>query len=690
MPQEKIRILIDRSRDLGWSVDLSNMEPDTLYQATDNRDYLSWSVLKNYDVLAICSCSPLKYQNAEINLIRKFVESGGGLFLATSTSRFERDVGKPASEMGINELARLFGAEFLSPERCKGETRLDDNLLRGYTKENLRLINHPVVVEMELDDLAISNCGVIQIPAGAEVFLEHSGTRDPIGACVRFEKGRVLLINDYLTILCPYFVHDSQRICKAFIDWLAYNRISTPESDETIPDEIPVDEYIREAGKIKLYYTDFVKDRVDTCLDFAQKIANNLISLFPNASDISYEMKLNPSCMHEYNDEYSIFHIGALLSNPRLAYALGSEMTKRVGNAGLEILRDFSNDALQKCFGMIAMQLLGFTREAEEMQTKIIKQFKEKDPTGKECDISKLYPDPVTPEYHPKLFWVLNSLMEKYGQDLFVRLSKSIQEEDPHKHVPDYVFTAMDVLAYHLSRALEVDLYSWLEEIGTTIHRLPLSLQDSDEFKMGVHHYLKNIVCDKDANASDRNDAVLGLIDIYDDEQKSWSDVACSKSCSMDKYERLVAAIGLSRFADNRAVNILTDLASDEDDRTLAAIASLALVQRGVDSALERLFEIAKEQDYRFQLDAGYALHKVGYEKAEELSCKKLRNENNEPVVEMKAKSDNGYLTLFPMVAGHKIAAVVSQFRTHHFPEETHVTAASIAWVHTAMDAAVT
>ena len=101
MTKERIRILVDTSRDTGWSDGLIRIEPDSIYQTTNNRDYLSEAVLKNYDVLTICSNTPLKYTDAELELIREFVENGGGLLLASSTSRFERDVCEPISNWGL-------------------------------------------------------------------------------------------------------------------------------------------------------------------------------------------------------------------------------------------------------------------------------------------------------------------------------------------------------------------------------------------------------------------------------------------------------------------------------------------------------------------------------------------------------------------------------------------------------------
>ena len=95
MAKKRIQILVDTSRDTGCSNGLIRIEPDNIYQTTNNRDYINETVLKNYDVLTMCSDTSLKYTDAELQLIREFVENGGGLLLATSISRFKRDVREP-------------------------------------------------------------------------------------------------------------------------------------------------------------------------------------------------------------------------------------------------------------------------------------------------------------------------------------------------------------------------------------------------------------------------------------------------------------------------------------------------------------------------------------------------------------------------------------------------------------------
>ena len=64
-----------------------------------------------------------------------------------------------------------------------------------------------------------------------------------------------------------------------FIDWLGIDREETPQQKpslttdlQAIPDEIPIKEQVREDRKIRIFYTHFVEEQVDTCMEFAKKI----------------------------------------------------------------------------------------------------------------------------------------------------------------------------------------------------------------------------------------------------------------------------------------------------------------------------------------------------------------------------------------------------------------------------------
>ena len=547
MTKERIRILVDTSRDTGWSEGLVKLEPDSIYQTTDNRDYLSEAVLKNYDVLTICSGTSLKYTDAELQLIREFVEKGGGLLLATSTSRFERDVREPISELGVNQVASLFGARFLPLPEGQGEIDTDANPLRGYTKKNLHLTDYEVTDELEIDDLGLTYCGILNIPADGSVFLEHSEMGEPVGACLHFGSGRVLLINTQL------FQKENHPVSGRFIDWLGINRISLTMDTQTIPDEIPIEEHVREDGKIKIFYTHFVADRVDTCMAFAKKLAKEMLEKFPEGAGIEWKIDLIPSCVHNYGFgwEDSIMTIGACVSPPRLAYSLGVEASGLLADkTPFGKATDIFFDGFQFFFGIWAMKLLGFAPEAAEMVAEAERQFRENAQTEKPIDITKVYG-----VRSRKPIWILKVLLDKYGDDLFVRFAEVLSEKhsDTEKNMPRATFSWIDTLIYYLSRTVDDDLFPWFKEIGTTVHPLPLLPNDSDEFVAEVRERLNGIIRDTTTDISDRIDAIDSFLEI------SGESAPVTKLDSADRYERLIAAVKLVQGCDDRAVKALGD-----------------------------------------------------------------------------------------------------------------------------------
>ena len=124
-------------------------------------------------------------------------------------------------------------------------------------------------------------------------------------------------------------------------------------------------------------------------------------------------------------------------------------------------------------------------------------------------------------------------------------------------------------------------------------------------------------------------------------------------------------SVWLSRSSDSRAAPVLEDIVFNENDGTLAAIAALTLVKRGTASAADRLSETALEQDYIFQLDAGYALRKIGYEKAGDLS-ENLEDEDGKPVIDIETEYD-GHLRIFPRIKGYRVANVFMGFQVYEF-----------------------
>ena len=687
MTKERIRILVDTSRDTGWSDGLIRIEPDNIYQTTNNRDYLSESVLNNYDVLTICSNTPLKYTYAELQLIREFVENGGGLLLASSTTRFERDVREPISELGVNQVASLFGARFLLLPEGQGEMDIDANPLRGWTQKNLRLADHAITDALGIDDLGLTYCGVLDIPKDGSVFLEHSGTGEPIGACLDFGLGRVLLINTQL------FQRENHPVSGRFVDWLGVNRVSLATGKQTIPDEIPIEEQVKEDGNIKIYNTHFVEDRVDTCMAFAKKLAKEMLSKFPEGEKIEWKIDLMPSCVHEYGFSWedSVMTIGACVSLPRLAYSLGVEASglladKTPFGKATEII--FHGEGFPFFFGIRAMKLLGYEQEAADMLAEAEHQYRENAEVEALIDVAKVYE-----QRSRKPIWILKTLFDKYGDDLFVRLTKvfSGKQSDTEKNIPRTTFSQIDLLIYYLSRAVGEDLFPWFKEIGTTVHQLPLFPNDSDEFAAKVRGYLNGVIRDASIDTSDRIDAIDSLLEIADESDHEISALVAKLDTS-DRYERLIAAAKLISGCDERAVKALEELTIEAEDDGLVAMAVLMLTRNNRSGEhVDRLVEIAPNQDHRYQLETGYLLAKIDHPVAEVFSYEEFANENGTPLLTMDIKRNtetmdvkrDTNLHLHPTIAGYRVAICNLHLHTHHFPHNTHAPGTYVGWVHT-------
>ena len=678
MRKEQIQILVDTARDTGWSDGLIRIEPDSIYQTTNNRDYLSEVVLKNYDVLTICSNTSLKYTDAELQLIREFVENGGGLLLASNTSRFERDVRESISELGINHVASLFGARFLPLPERHGEMDIDANPLRGYTKKNLRLTDYEIVDGLGIDDLDLTYCGILDIPADSSVFLEHSETGEPVGACLHCGSGRVLLINTQL------FERENHPVSGRFIDWLGVNRVSLTTGPETIPDEVPIEEQVREDGKIKIFYTHFVANRVDTCMAFAKKLSTEMLSKFPEGEKIEWKIDLTPSCVHKYGFSWedSVMTIGGCVSPPRLAYSLGVEASRLIADKtpfGKATGILFDGDGFPFFFGIWAMKILGFASEAAEIFAEVERQFCENVQAEEPIDIARVYE-----QRYRKPIWILKTLLEKYGGDLFVRFAEVLSEKpsDTEKNMPHATFSPVDRLIYYLSRVVGEDLFPWFEEIGTTVHPLPLLPNDSDEFVTEVRKHLNRMVRDTNIDTSDRIDAIDSLLEIADESEHSISALV-AKLDTGDKYERLIATAKLISNCDDRGGKALKELTTETGDDGFIAMAVLMLVRNGRSGEIiDRLIEIAPHQDYRYQLETGYLLAKIDHPAAKVFSYEELTDKNSTPILTMDVRR-NTDLHLHPIIAGYRVAICNLHLHTHHFPHNTHAPGTYVGWVHT-------
>ena len=378
---------------------------------------------------------------------------------------------------------------------------------------------------------------------------------------------------------------------------------------------------------------------------FAKKLAKEMLSKFPEGEKIKWKIDLIPSCVHEhgFSWEDSVMTIGACVSPSRLAYSLGVEASGLLADkTPFSKAKDILFDGFQFFFGIWAMKLLGFEEEAAEMLDEVDRQFHE-NADEKLVDVAKVYE-----KRSHKPIWILKVLLEKHSEDLFVRLTEVFSEKDSdtEKNMPHPTFSPVDRQIYYLSRAVGEDLFSWFEEIGTTVHRLPLLPNDSDEFVAAVRGYLNGMIRDTTIDTSDRIDAIDSLLEIADDAEHQVSALVAKLDAS-DRYERLIAAAKLISSSDDRAMKVLKELTVETGDDGLVAMAVLMLVRNGGGGeVVDRLVEIAPHQDYRYQLETGYLLAKIGHPAAETFSYKEITNKNGTPLLTMDVKRNGDLQSL--------------------------------------------
>ena len=415
---------------------------------------------------------------------------------------------------------------------------------------------------------------------------------------------------------------------------------------------------------------------------FAKKLTEEMLSKFPEGEEIKWKIDLIPSCVHEYGFSWedSLMTIGACVSPPRLAYSLGVEASGLIADkTPFQKAADVLFDGFQFFFGIWTMKLLGFEREAAMMLSEFEKQFRANDEAEALIDTAKVYE-----QRSRKPIWILKALLEKYGNDLFVRLTEVLSEKDSdtEKNMPHTTFSPVDRQIYHLSRAVGEDLFPWFEEIGTTVHPLPLLPNDSDEFAAAVRGYLNGMIRDTTIDTSNRIDAVDSLFEIADESEHQVSALV-SKLDTADRYERLIAVAKLINSCDDRAVKAIEELTVETADDGIVAMAVLMLVRNGGGGEfVDQLVEIALHQDYKYQLETGYLLAKIGHPAAEVFSYKELTDKNSAPLLTMEVKR-NAELYHYPIIGGDRVAICNVILHTHHFPHNTHVPGTYVSWVHT-------
>ena len=373
-------------------------------------------------------------------------------------------------------------------------------------------------------------------------------------------------------------------------------------------------------------------------------------------------------------------YLAADASNAELAYALGALLLQMLmrHRRVLWTLREtvLGDLAGLQYVGLAAMRWAGFKRDADALGQALDidsrRRFKGLDAGRYYCHAADA----------PGL-WIWRELEDRYGRDLLKRLLKAFPDKLDRALAPSVVFTQLDLAIHFLNKATGDDLYPWFAEIGATVHPLPRAKFGTRPFKQRVRAYLRRVLRDANAPASERADAVDALIAFQETDKRPLR-YAAQQLASPDPATQVVGAARLVRVRDRRGLACLHTLAKNDNDRGLACIAALLLVEQGDASAADRLVQLAPELDHRFQLAAGYQLERLGDPRAAQFTLDSLRRTHGPKAARMDVRYGREIL-VFPTIDDCHVANIFSADRVDHMPGNTHVSMHFVHWVHTAV-----
>jgi len=669
-----IRVLIDRSWDSGPSDALLGLEPDTAYMTTDNRAPLGRDVLRKYHVLTICGYSPVHRSEDELKAIKDFVEQGGALLLCSHAGLYERDTGLEAPQMPANGIAEVFGFRFLAPQQCAGETEPDRHLTRGYRKDCLEVIAGNLPSGMWPEELTLGHCCAISVPEGSPVLVRHKTTGEPIAAMAPFGRGKVLVVGD-ITLSSR-----RREACRSLLLELASDAPCV--SEEPVPDEIGPPMKLKKHGELRVEYDLAVEDRVNGALKLWDRVAAAAGEVLGQELKRTGSLSFTNSCFAREHRWDRGRTIGLLYSEARLCLmmaraALWQCPRWRTAYEFLEALVNRENAA-----NFASLQILrrcGYDEAADSYASAWLNMYDEACDEDSCFDLARLYY--ATEEWHAKGFWALHKLAEKHGADLMRKLLAIVPEKQQWKNIPVPYAWKSDVAIYYLSRAVGEDLFPWFREIGTTVHPLPILDEDSEEFRAKSREMMAEAA--RTATASERDEAILTLAAPRSKHDEKEEEKLPEDAPIEGPVGNLVAAVRLADGCDEGAAKALRSVMNEAGDEALQAIAALHLLQVGDTSCASQLVELARKQDCRFRLEAGYVLQKAGCDVPKDLTLTGLKDEKGNPAGEMEIIYDGDCLSVHPKVEGRKVANIISSRHISHLAHNAHASLFYVYWVHT-------
>ncbi len=657
----EVRVLVDLYHDAAAEPGPIRIEPDNVFRTTTCRRRLRWALLRKYHLLIISGYAPNKFSAAELEDIERFIREGGGLLLASSTPRYELDVDQPAATLPYNQVARLFGYEFLAPGDCQQGPKPDRDYLMGYGRDDVAENDGAPPEGRILHKVGLGTWAPVRIPEGATPLLGHRRTSEALAAMSRHGEGRVFIMG-HLAFDAGVLQH-----CHPLLRWLAGE--AKPKPGRRVPQEIGPAMKLKKVGGVRVQHEPRVEKRLEEVLGLISRVESELRPMLGEHWRPLDEVTVVDSAAASLGWR-NFPRIGVKACPWRMAYNIAFVML--TGTAYHSHIRDllvavFPEYSIVRHLATRIVERLGYAEEAARLRAVNQQLCDEQDPDRTKGDLARVYP--WTEQWHPKGMWVLSELERRFGDGFLGRLFRVMPKEKAYEGLTDRYASYSDKAIYYLSLAAGEDLFPWFGEIGTTVHPLPIVKKDEKGFDRAVREALVRGATR--GPASERLDAISDLAKLKREERKKLP----------PRVRRLVEPLALSDAGDRRAPDMLRSVMQRKPDSPEAAIAALQLVTMGDRSACRTLAALAKGQDYRLQLLAGHALRKAGCDD-QGLSLTEIRDAQGRRVGQMDVKL-HGELAVHPKMEGYEVANVISEVGYAHFPHNNHASLLMVYWVHT-------
>lgn len=671
-----IRIFVDRSKDssggghfVGRPAQVPG-EPDIAFHATDNRLPLQAGTLQDYDLLVICGQSLKPYAAEELAVIEGFVADGGGLLLAADAALFELEANAPVETMAQNQVAALFGGQFLSGD-CSG-AKAHGSLLIHPPYAQVQALPDPCAAGHHAEIVnARMGLGPISPPRGARPFIRLKGSGLPVAAAGRYGQGRVVMVGS------AAFASDEPAAlaCIALTRYLAGRRGTRGTVD--------LPRYLGDTGKVErgtyfhLSAEGTVSDRIAAAAEVvaaAERVVKNVLGQdFKPGRTLSLADTLAPA--------RQVWHPRLAMQAPPGTLARRALLALSTSQDSWQYLRLLSALGTARAWEIeLACRLLpemGHADEAERCRARADRWVNEMGRRDRTFDLARNYA--ATQQETPRGLVVTREFLDRYGAKVLGALRQVVTRPDAFKDLPETYAWESDRAIHALSLAVGKDLFPWFRERGLSVHPLPIVQPGSRSRKRRMMARLNEALRDSGEELSSRLEAATDLVAMGKSEQ----DWVASPAGRPDVWTRLCEAMKLSRQGDGRAVSRLRGLFTPGRSEAVRALAGLALADLGEAGVADGLIPLARRFEPRFQLAVGYALEKAGAARAHELSLLEVTDEHGQRVGRMDISYDGRTVAMHGEVEGYRVNNIFCLPGIRRFTSEAALSEYYVAWVHT-------